>query len=76
MIKKENTISFIDLGDAGISTMYFDLYHAIKSLKMNKFDSEINEFLEGYGLSELDEKSIKWMTIVDKALSWHKIQIN
>lgn len=67
--KSTDIISFIDLGDSGISTMYFDLYYAIKSLKMNKFDSEISEFLEGYGLSELNENSIKWMTIVDKSLN-------
>ena len=67
--KNTNIISFIDLGDSGISSMYFDLYYAIKSLKMNKFDSEINEFLEGYGLLELNEDSIKWMTIVDKAIN-------
>ena len=67
--KESDDISFIDLGDCGVSTMYYDLYHAIKSLRMNKFDSEIIEFLEGYGLKELNENKIKWMTIVDRALS-------
>lgn len=67
--KNTDVISFIDLGDAGISTMYFDIYHAIKSLKMNKFDSEIKDFIEGYEITELNEKYIKWMTIIDKVLN-------
>ncbi len=67
LINKEK-INFIDLGEAGISTKYLDIFYAVKSLKMNKFTDEIDSFIKGYGLEKLNENYMKWMNIVDKIL--------
>ena len=66
--EKNNQYSFIDLGQAGISTKYLDLFCAIKSFKMNHLEKEISDFLEGYGIEELDEDIMRWMEIIDKIL--------
>ena len=65
---KNDQYSFIDLGQAGISTKYLDLFCAIKSFKMNHLENEIEDFLKGYGIEELDDNIMKWMNIIDKIL--------
>lgn len=60
--------SFIDLGDANISTKYFDFYYFFRSLKINKKECMISEFLKGYGIKEVDYNYLKWMDIIDKSL--------
>ena len=68
LIDENGEISLIDLGDVSISTKYFDLYYLKKSFVRNKKIEFFNDFLESYGLSEIDEKSMKWMDIIDKVL--------
>ncbi len=67
IINKE-IYNFIDLGDASISTKYFDFYYFLRSLKINKKEYMINGFLKGYGIQKLDYNYIKWMDIIDKSL--------
>ena len=62
------TYNFIDLGDASISTKYFDFYYFYRSLKINKKEYMMNEFLKGYGIEKIDYNYIKWMDIIDKSL--------
>lgn len=68
LINDNREVSLIDLGDVSISTKYFDLYYLKKSFARNKKIECFKEFLESYGLSEIDEKSMKWMDIIDKVL--------
>lgn len=63
-----NTYNFIDLGDASISTKYFDFYYFLRSLEINNKVYMLNDFLRGYGLEKLENKYMKWMDIVDKSL--------
>ena len=58
----------IDLGDLSISTKYFDLYYLKKSFIRNKKIEYFDQFLEAYGIKQLDETAMKWMSIVDKVL--------
>lgn len=68
LINDNREVGLIDLGDVSISTKYFDLYYLKKSFARNKKIGCFKEFLESYGLSEIDEKSMKWMDIIDKVL--------
>lgn len=68
LINEDREVSLIDLGDVSISTKYFDLYYLKKSFVRNKKLEYFNEFLENYGLSNIDENSMKWMDIIDKVL--------
>ena len=68
LIDNNGEVSLIDLGDVSISTKYFDLYYLRKSFVRNKKMEYFNDFLESYGLTEIDEKSMKWMDIIDKVL--------
>lgn len=68
LVNDNREVSLIDLGDVSISTKYFDLYYLKKSFVRNKKMDYFNKFLESYGLSELDENSMKWMDIIDKVL--------
>lgn len=68
LVDEDRNVSLIDLGDASISTKYFDLYYLRKSFNRNKKMDYFNEFLESYGLSSLDDDSMKWMDIIDKVL--------
>lgn len=68
LIDNKGNVGIIDLGDVSISTRYFDLYYLKKSFARNKKTDYFNEFLESYGLSSLDENSMKWMDIIDKVL--------
>ncbi|MFF2885919.1 phosphotransferase [Paenibacillus sp. NPDC057967] len=47
---------FIDVGEMGISDLYYDIYYLLKSLTcyMERHD-EIPAFLEAYGLPQFDE---------------------
>lgn len=67
LINQEN-YNFIDLGDVSISTKYFDFYYFLRSLKINKKEYMLNDFLNGYGIEKLEDNYIKWMDIIDKAL--------
>lgn len=64
----EKEINLIDLRDLSISTKYYDLYYAIKSFERNNKENEIDDFLRGYGISQLEDKYMKWMEIVDKSI--------
>ncbi len=68
LIDDNNEVSLIDLGDVSISTKYFDLYYLRKSFIRNNKMDYFKAFLESYGLSEIDEKAMKWMDIIDKVL--------
>ena len=69
LINEESKQAYlIDLGDLSISTKYFDLYYLKKSFVRNKKMEYFAEFLETYGIKELDEVSMKWMDIIDKVL--------
>ena len=61
-------ISFIDLGELGISTKYLDIYYFIKSLKINKKEEIFQDFLKGYGLEKINNNYIKWMDLIDTSL--------
>lgn len=67
LINQKN-YNFIDLGDVSISTKYFDFYYFLRSLKINKKEYMLNDFLNGYGIEKLEDNYIKWMDIIDKAL--------
>lgn len=68
LIDNDNRYNFIDLGDISISTKYFDFYYFIRSLKINKKTEEIEQFKKGYGISDFEDKYLKWMDIIDKSL--------
>lgn len=61
-------ISFIDLGELGISTKYLDIYYLMKSLKINKKEKIFEEFLKGYGLEKINNNYIKWMDLINMSL--------
>ena len=61
-------ISFIDLGELGISTKYLDIYYFMKSLKINKKEEIFQDFLNGYGLEKINNNYIKWMDLIDTSL--------
>ena len=62
------TYNFIDLGDANISTKYFDFYYFFRSLKINKKEYMFDDFLKGYGIKAINYTYLKWMDIIDKSL--------
>lgn len=68
LIDSNGVYSFIDMGDISVSTKYFDLYYFMRSLKINKKIDYFDQFKEGYGLTDIDENSLKWMDIIDKSL--------
>ena len=61
-------ISFIDLGELGISTKYLDIYYFMKSLKINEKEEIFQDFLKGYGLEKINNNYIKWMDLIDTSL--------
>ena len=61
-------ISFIDLGELGISTKYLDIYYLMKSLKINKKEKIFEEFLKGYGIDKINNNYIKWVDLIDMSL--------
>lgn len=61
-------ISFIDLGELGISTKYLDIYYLMKSLKINKKEKNFEEFLKGYGIDKINNNYIKWMDLINMSL--------
>ena len=61
-------ISFIDLGELGISTKYLDIYYFMKSLKINEKEEIFQDFLNGYGLEKINNNYIKWMDLIDTSL--------
>lgn len=67
LVDKNNNYKYIDLGNLSISTKYFDLYVVSKSFRINNLESEIDDFLRGYGIDEIDEKYLNWMYIVEKS---------
>lgn len=66
--EKNDEYIFIDLGEVSISTKYFDFYYAIKSFIRNNKENQIERFIEGYGIQNLEDKYMKWMDIIDKSL--------
>ncbi len=64
----DGEISFIDLGELGISTKYLDIYYFMKSLKINKKEEIFQDFLNGYGLEKINNNYIKWMDLIDMSL--------
>lgn len=61
-------ISFIDLGELGISTKYLDIYYLMKSLKINKKEEIFEEFIKGYGIDKINNNYIKWMDLINMSL--------
>ena len=61
-------ISFIDLGELGISTKYLDIYYFMKSLKINEKEEIFEEFLKGYGIDKINNNYIKWMDLINMSL--------
>jgi kanamycin kinase/aminoglycoside 3'-phosphotransferase-2 len=69
MINKGRIEAFIDLGGAGISDAYYDIYYLVKSLTYyTDRKEEVEEFIKGYGISELDEDRMKFHQIIDALL--------
>lgn len=68
LIDNKGNVGVIDLGDVSISTKYFDFFYLKKSMIRNKQIDKFEELLNGYGIDKLDEKYLKWIEIVDKAL--------
>lgn len=68
LIDEEGNIGVIDLGDVSISSKYFDFFYIKKSFIRNRKQEKLADFFNGYGIDELNEKYMKWVEIVDKAL--------
>lgn len=68
LIDENDIYNFIDLGDISVSSKYFDFYYFIRSLKINKKQDMLKDFLAGYGIENLEGKYLKWMDIIDKSL--------
>ena len=68
LMDENGKLSVIDLGDVSISSKYFDLFYLLKSMKRNKKMDYWDDLLKGYGINKLDEESLKWIEIIDKAL--------
>lgn len=64
----DGEISFIDLGELGISTKYLDIYYLMKSLKINKKEEIFEEFIKGYGIDKINNNYIKWMDLINMSL--------
>ncbi|WP_042166514.1 aminoglycoside phosphotransferase APH(3') [Paenibacillus gorillae] len=61
--------AFIDVGGAGISDPYYDIYYLTKSLTVYTGRSEeIAAVKEGYGVAEWDERSLRFHHIIDVLL--------
>lgn len=69
MIHKGRIAAFIDVGASGISDPYYDIYYLVKSLTFyTDKEEEVEEFMKGYGISELDENRMKFHQIIDTLL--------
>jgi kanamycin kinase/aminoglycoside 3'-phosphotransferase-2 len=69
MINNGRIEAFIDLGASGISDPYYDIYYLVKSLTYyTDRKEEIDEFMKGYGISELDDNRMKFHQIIDTLL--------
>ena len=68
LMNDKGEISLIDLGDVSISSKYYDLFYLRKSMNRNKKMDYWEDLLKGYGINKLDEESLKWIEIIDKAL--------
>lgn len=66
--KDDGEMKVIDVGDLSVSTKYYDFFHFMKSLRINKMEDEIIEFKKGYGIDDIEERFLKWMTIIDEIL--------
>lgn len=58
--------AFIDMGRGGVADRYQDLALAIRSIKHESLDDLIPLFLQHYGLTYLDEKKLRYYTILDE----------
>ena len=69
IINKGRIEAFIDLGASGISDPYYDIYYLVKVLTYyTDRKEEVDEFIKGYGISELDENRMKFHQIIDTLL--------
>ena len=65
ILNSNDTYYYIDLGNVSISTKYFDIYVLKKSLKINNLTNEFDDFIKGYGIEDLDEKYLDWMSLIE-----------
>lgn len=69
IIHQGRIAAFIDLGGAGISDPYYDIYYLIKSLTYySNRKEEVGAFMEGYGIAALDANRMKFHQIIDVLL--------
>ncbi|GIP32795.1 phosphotransferase [Paenibacillus sp. J2TS4] len=69
MINHGEITAFIDLGEAGVSDPYYDIYYLVKSLTYyNNRAEEVENFKKGYGIQTLDENKLKFHQIIDTLL--------
>ncbi|MBL7767578.1 MAG: aminoglycoside 3'-phosphotransferase [Flavipsychrobacter sp.] len=67
LIVREGVVAaFIDMGRAGVADRYQDLSLAIRSLKHESLEELIPLFLQHYGLTYMDEKKLRFYTILDE----------
>lgn len=57
---------FIDLGRAGVSDRYQDIALAIRSIKYNFGEAYVGDFLQAYGLREIDESKVFYYQLLDE----------
>ncbi|WP_422657524.1 phosphotransferase [Paenibacillus sp. EC2-1] len=69
MIHNGDLNAFLDVGEAGISDPYLDIYYMIKSLTVySARQEEVSEFMNGYGIDVLDNYKMKFHQIMDTLL--------
>lgn len=67
ILVNDDVYYYIDLGNVSISTKYFDIYVLNKSLKINKLENEFNSFLKGYGLEDIEDVYMDWMSLIESS---------
>lgn len=67
VILKDGQVSgFIDWGRAGIADRYQDLALAIRSIKHNFGEEHVGQFLDAYGMKQLDEPKVFYYQLMDE----------
>ncbi|MDW0117164.1 aminoglycoside 3'-phosphotransferase [Sporosarcina thermotolerans] len=66
IMENQRVSGFIDWGRAGVADIYQDLALAIRSISSNFGKEYVPFFLEGYGITELDESKVEFYQLMDE----------
>ena len=69
ILNNNDVFYYIDLANVSKSTKYFDIYVLYKSFIINDLESEYEKFLEGYGIDNVNENYLDWMSFIELSYS-------